>query len=152
MTQQVACTACLPFENAVTLADLTPGAQLRVLPGVGHFYPIQAPDSARVVLDWMQQQGDVAPGSRTVDQSMDLLHDLTWWPWCWTRAQLLLLTRTYRALGRKPHLEPQSADATEAQSESMLTLPDGGRRGSESATHRRHVHEPDKRHSSKETP
>lgn len=92
----------LPTENAEALARLIPGAQLHVLPEVGHFYPMKAPEAAQVVLDWMQQQGEVPPGSQaTGPQLVDLVHDLTAWPLRWTRMHLMPSRHTYRSLRRR---------------------------------------------------
>ncbi|MEO7351169.1 MAG: alpha/beta hydrolase, partial [Marmoricola sp.] len=44
----------LPPDNARELARLVPGAQLHVIEGVGHFYPMNTPEvAADIALDWM---------------------------------------------------------------------------------------------------
>lgn len=44
----------IPHENSRLLAALIPGAELRVLPGVGHMFWVEAPDeAARLIVDFL---------------------------------------------------------------------------------------------------
>ena len=90
----------LPPENADTLASLIPGAQLRLVPGAGHFYPMNvAGHAAGEVLEWMAAQGDVQPVTRSPSQQLGyFLQDIAAAPARWTRAQLMPLRHSYRAV------------------------------------------------------
>ena len=88
----------LPPQNAETLTRLIPGAQLRLVPRAGHFYPMTTPEkAANVVLEWMASQGDVQPVPRSPRQERwHLVQDMAAAPVRWTRAQLMPLRHTYR--------------------------------------------------------
>ena len=94
----------LPPTNAEALARLVPGAQLRLLPRAGHFYPIKNTQEASVIaLDWMAEHGDVKPGSRSPNQQLaDLIEDVATSPLRWTRAQLMPLRHAYRSFWPTP--------------------------------------------------
>jgi 3-oxoadipate enol-lactonase len=54
----------LPPANGEVLTRLIPDAQLRFVPGAGHFYPVRSTEeAAHIALDWMTEVGDVQPGS-----------------------------------------------------------------------------------------
>lgn len=92
----------LPPENAEVLARLIPGAQLRVVHGAGHFYPVRrTEEAAQIALQWMSAQSDVA-GTRSSRQRLEhLAHDLATSPVRWTKAQLMPLRHTYRTMRPK---------------------------------------------------
>ena len=57
----------LPAVNATRLAELIPGADLRLIQGAGHFYPMNVPDEAAgIALSWMAAQDGVQPGYRSL--------------------------------------------------------------------------------------
>lgn len=94
----------LPPENAEVLARLIPRAQLQMIPGAGHFYPVRRTDeAAQMALEWMSAQGEVAAGTRSSRQRLEhLARDLATLPVRWTKAQLMPLRHTYRTMRPKP--------------------------------------------------
>ena len=94
----------LPPANAEVLARLIPGAQLQLVPGAGHFYPVRrTEEAAQMALEWMSAHSDGATGTRSMRQRLEhLAHDLATSPVRWTRAQLMPLRHTYRTMRPKP--------------------------------------------------
>jgi pimeloyl-ACP methyl ester carboxylesterase len=55
--------ALAPVGNARLLAERIPGAELALVPGAGHAYPLEAPEASYALLaDWLDRQGTIAPG------------------------------------------------------------------------------------------
>ena len=90
----------LPLDNARELVRLVPGAQLRVIRGAGHFYPMNAPEAAAdIALDWMTSQGDVRPGGRSAGERVQhLSQDVASFPVRWVRARLNPLQYAVKAI------------------------------------------------------
>ena len=92
----------LPADNARRLAELISGADLRLIEGAGHFYPMNVSgEAARIALGWMAAQGDVQPGHRSCGQQAEhLARDLASSPGRWTRARLMPLRHACKAFTR----------------------------------------------------
>jgi len=55
--------ALTPLGNAELLAERIPDAELVVIPGAGHAFPLERPEeSARAVMEWMDRRPPIAPG------------------------------------------------------------------------------------------
>lgn len=58
-----ACDAMAPLGNARLLAERIPDAELRVVPGAGHAFPLERPEiTFRLLTDWLDRRGPIAPG------------------------------------------------------------------------------------------
>jgi pimeloyl-ACP methyl ester carboxylesterase len=54
-----------PVANARLLAERIPGAELVLVPGAGHAYPLEAPEaSLRALTTWLDRRGPIPPGRR----------------------------------------------------------------------------------------
>ncbi len=57
--------ALTPLESARRLADRIPGAELAVVPGAGHAYPLERPqESYDLLVDFLDRHGPIRPGRR----------------------------------------------------------------------------------------
>ena len=57
--------ALTPLGSAVRLAERIPGAELAVVPGAGHAYPLERPqESFDLLVDFLERRGPVGPGRR----------------------------------------------------------------------------------------
>ena len=62
--------AMSPPANATLLAERIPGAELAVLEGCGHAYPLEAPErSRRIVAEWMDRHRPFEPGAAPSSRS-----------------------------------------------------------------------------------
>lgn len=58
-----ACDAMDPLANSVMMAEAIPDAELALVPGAGHAYPLEAPDvSLDMLLDWLDRKGPIEAG------------------------------------------------------------------------------------------
>jgi len=52
-----------PLANSVMMAEAIPDAELALVPGAGHAYPLEAPEvSLDLLLDWLDRRGPIVPG------------------------------------------------------------------------------------------
>ncbi len=55
--------AMAPLANARLLAERIPDAELAIVPGAGHAYPLEQPEhSLRLLTEWLDRRGEIAPG------------------------------------------------------------------------------------------
>jgi pimeloyl-ACP methyl ester carboxylesterase len=54
-----------PLDNARLLAERIPDAELAIVPGAGHAYALECPDTAHeLLMDWLERHGPIPAGAR----------------------------------------------------------------------------------------
>jgi 3-oxoadipate enol-lactonase len=86
----------VPVSNARTLAELIPGAELRVVRGAGHLFLFQSRTAKEVVARWLDAHRTIGAGGRPT--SVAVLRDVTVAPWRLAADQTLPMRRAVRAL------------------------------------------------------